>query len=1788
MFSSKNIQMNERKNGSKVTRYAIKKLSMGTASVAVALGFMFVQGQTIVHADTVEATSAETTAKPAEEKKDTVEDDKAVYEVAVEKGEATTAAEGVTPAEKTEETTAAAEKKEETTAATEKAEETTAAPEKKEETTVAEENKPRTRSRRAVAEGEAATASDDTVGEDVVDATSTPKVEKPGFTPKILAEQLLKQVSWLDFGDKANWTGAETTADGHLALTVGATYTKEVMPGYIVKIKVKSLKPFQATEIYKKRMEEQGATAEEKATYDPNAKNGYINSITNPKTNAAFKNKEEARVIADPQNRWTEIRQEGIDTGTKSTTISSEFDGGNIGVQFDISATYNGKAVKPAIVMADGESANPGELALFTTNGSGWQHIGEWLKNNNKNTKNYVPQDTNHLFDPANNYSRSKPVNVEGVNITGQNLELLRKATAVGEEGKTVAWKYYGNPDKTTGGLGTGVFGPNVSSSTIAVPMVMTRGASEIGLYIASSGKQSAMLGFLPLDEGDAPDSYGMATHAMNQVNGVTGAAVNQPYLGDTRPDMDENLERTDWKGDDKDGTGDEGIDQILPTDLKGNTNGMIALDRTRPGNYTLTVQANTGGAPEAYIYGWVDFNQNGKFDDNERSEKATITKDGNVTLQFNNGPILSDLQLDKLGVRVRVSTYAPDIESPTGMSMSGEVEDFETQVIFPPKGSKKETTNLQGVKQTATVEFTAQGKQRYSRTEDAVIDETVEPFIVDENGQKVQLDAEGYYVVNGEGKYRVTGAGKDVNVEFIPENGFVGTATGITIRRLDNNAVDTGWNTKDNSQPVISDQTNTMDGRYIPTVTPLSDEVTTEDLQGLEHDKQLTFTNGAGEVKPSAATPMVIVNPETGGLIGNEAPAMKDGKVVGLYEIDPINGTVKFTPNKDFIGTPDPILIQVVDEATGRSLAGIKYTPTVNPVTPVGENKETTGKQGQPQSETVTFKQQDGAETKVPMVVNAENPAKFIDPATGEPTDATELPAMKDGKQVGTYTIDPATGKVTFTPNKDFVGTPDAISVQAKDANGTPATATYTPTVTPVTPTGEDKTTTGKQGQVQKETVKFTEGDSEVPMKIDADQPAKFIDPATGEPTDATELPAMKDGKQVGTYKLDPLTGEVTFTPNKDFVGTPDGITVQAKDANGTPATAKYTPTVTAVTPTGEDKTTTGKQGQIQKETPKFTEGDSDVPMKIDADQPAKFIDPATGEPTDETTLPAMKDGKQVGTYTIDPTTGEVTFTPNKDFVGTPDGITVQAKDANGTPATAKYTPTVTAVTPTAEDVTSTGKQGQVQKETPKFTEGDSDVPMKIDAEQPAKFIDPATGEPTDETTLPAMKDGKQVGTYTIDPTTGEVTFTPNKDFVGTPDAITVQAKDANGTAVTATYTPTVTPVTPTGEDVESTGKQGQEQKQTPKFTEGDEVAPITINADQPAKFIDPATGEPTDATTLPAMKDGKQVGTYTIDPLTGEVTFTPNKDFVGTPDGITVQAKDANGTPATAKYTPTVTPVTPSSEDVESTGKQGQEQKQTPKFTEGDPVAPITINADQPAKFIDPTTGEPTDATELPAMKDGKQVGTYTIDPLTGEVTFKPNKDFVGTPDGITVQAKDANGTPVTAKYTPTVTPVTPTAEDAATTDVQGKTQTAKPKFTEGDSDVPLDDTVPATFEDGSTTKVIPGVGTFTVAPDGTITFVPEPNFTGVAPAVTIQRVDVNGTVVKANYVATVTPAPAKPVEVEPTTTTPEPAKPQQELPNTGTSDEYGVFSAAALSILASVGLVATSRKKDEEQEA
>ena len=1572
------------------------------------------------------------------------------------------------------------------------------------------------------------------IGDDVEDATSTPKVEKPGFTTNVDAKSMASQISWLDFGDVANWTGTTTVLvpksevkptenlEEKLALQVGSTYTKEIMPGYVVTVKVKSLKPFQATEIYKKRMENQGATEAEKATYDPNAKNGYVSGVTSNAAKQAFNNGEEAKIVADAQNNWTEIRFENIDTKTKKTTISSALNGGNIGVQFEISATFRGKTVKPAIVMADGESANPGELVMFTTNGEGWQHIGEWKKFTRPSTSvTYSPQDTENLFGPNPKFNNT-------------NLNQLRRSTEVGPEKKPVAWKYFGNPDQVTGGLGTGIFGPNISEGNYTVPIVMTRGASEVGLYVASGGKQSAMLGFFPIDEGDAPESYGKAMHTIATVDGVTGAKVNQPYIGNVSPDMDENTV-LDWFGDDKATTADEGIDQLLPDELKGTTNEMIKMDRTRPGNYKLSIEAHTDGASEAYIYGWIDFNQNGTFDEDERSNLARITNDGTVELTFANSKTYIDPSVKELGARVRIAKKANEIESPTGMALSGEVEDFRTQITHPPKGEFKETSGPQGAKQTATVTFTARGEHKYELNSSAVIDEMVEPYIVDKDGNRATLDGDGYYVVPGQGKYKITANGKDVDVEFIPEDHFLGTADGISIRRTDSNGYDTGWSTKFPADEANVDTVlNTMDGLYIPTVTPSNIEgvdKTSTDVQGATQTETPTFnttvTNSNGEkisITPSLTYPAKLVDPATG-QVTDDSSVTVAGE--GTYTINPTTGQVTFTPEPSFTGTATGVTVSLTAgvgydkdgdvPADAVKTATAKYTPTVTPITVTPTDKVSADVQNVPQTQTPTF---DLSSDKTAKITSK----KLVDPATGQPTDETTVTVAGEGS----YTIDPTTGAVTFTPEKDFVGTAAGVTVQATatitNANGKTATitsdATYTPTVVAAVPTAKPATSKDIQGATQTgtptfagTTVQINGEDKAITIK---DNSYTLLDNDGNEVT-STPAYAADGTTEIGTYSIDSATGRVTFTPtDKSYTGVVTPAKVQAESSNGIKVDTTYTPEIVPVTPTATPAETTDIQGATQTGKPEFKGGT----VTVDGVEKTVAINEAVPATFDDGSTTKTVDG--VGTYTV-AADGTVTFVPEKSFTGTAPAVTVVREDMNGTKASATYTPTVTPVTPTAAPAESTDVQGATQTGKPVFTEGNSRVPMNDDVA--ATFDDGSTTKTVDG-----------VGTYTV-AADGTVTFVPEPSFTGTAPAVTVVREDMNGTKASATYTPSVTPITITPTDKVSEDVQNVPQTQTPTFDlSNDKTAEITSK-----KLVDPATGQPTDETTVTVAGEG----TYTIDPTTGAVTFTPEKDFVGTATGVTVQATatitNADGKTATitsdATYTPTVVAAVPTAKPATSKDIQGATQTGTPTF-EG---ATVQVNGQDKAITIKDNSYTLLDkdgnevATTPAFAEDGTtEIGTYSIDPATGQVTFTPtDKSYTGKVTPVKVQAESSNGIKVDTTYTPEIVPVTPTATPAETTDIQGATQTGKPEFKGGtvtvdgvEKTVEINEDVPATFDDGSTTKTVDGVGTYTVAADGTVTFVPEKSFTGTAPAVTVVREDKNGTKASATYTPTVTP--------------------------------------------------------------
>ena len=906
--------------------------------------------------------------------------------------------------------------------------------------------------------------------------------------------------------------------------------------------------------------------------------------------------------------------------------------------------------------------------------------------------------------------------------------------------------------------------------------------------------------------------------------------------------------------------------------------------------------------------------------------------------------------------------------------------------------------------------------------------------------------------------------------VTFTPVEGFVGTANPVTV------AADVTFNDESGNPVTVA-----VENAYTPTVygiAPSADETTGKQGQtqtsksGKDRFSELNNTDntldGTNVDWTTAAYSLEGANAE--------GKVVVDGE--GTYTIDPTTGVVTFEPLPTFTGKAKGVNVQVSVTATDSEGNKVpvtskgKYTPEVTPVTPTGAPVTSEGKQGQEQTGKPVFTQ--GDET-APITINEQQPAKFV--VNGQPVDDKEIPATKDGKEVGKYVIDPLTGVVTFKPNKDFVGTPDPATVEVKDKNGTPATATYTPTVTPVTPTAEPKETTGKQGQPQTQETEsmFKQGDEVAPIDKTT---VKLVDPSGNE---VTTMPAMKDGKEVGTYTIDPTTGVITFQPNKDFTGTPDPAKVVAKDTNGTKVETTYTPTVTPVVPTAEPKETKDVQGATQTGKPTFTPGADEVPM--DDDTPATFEDGSK-----EKVIPGE------GTYTVAPD-GTVTFVPEKTFTGTGTGVTVKRVDKNGTPVTAKYTPTVLPATPTATPAETTDIQGALQKGLPQFLGGRVSVDgvqkiVPIDETKPLELIDPSTGKVTNEIVVPGE------GTYTV--YNGVVEFRPEPQFVGKAKGVTVQRVDVNGTPVSTTYTPNVTPVTPTAEPAETTDIQGKEQTGKPEFKPGNPEVPM--DDEVPATFEDGSTEK-----AIPGE------GTYKVNP-DGTVTFTPEKTFTGKGTGVTVKRVDKNGTPVTAKYTPTVTPVTPEGTPAETTDIQGKEQNGKPEFKPGNPEVPM--DDEVPATFEDGSTTK-----TIPGE------GTYTVSP-DGTVTFTPEKNFTGKGTGVTVKRVDKNGTPVTAKYTPNVTPVTPTADPAETKDIQGKEQNGKPEFKPGNPEVPMDDEVPATFEDGSTEKAIPGEGTYKVNPDGTVTFTPEKTFTGKGTGVTVKRVDKNGTPVTAKYTPTVTP--------------------------------------------------------------
>jgi uncharacterized repeat protein (TIGR01451 family) len=427
----------------------------------------------------------------------------------------------------------------------------------------------------------------------------------------------------------------------------------------------------------------------------------------------------------------------------------------------------------------------------------------------------------------------------------------------------------------------------------------------------------------------------------------------------------------------------------------------------------------------------------------------------------------------------------------------------------------------------------------------------------------------------------------------------------------------------------------------------------------------------------------------------------------------------------------------------------------------------------------------------------------------------------------------------------------------------------------------------------------------------------------------------------------------------------------------------------------------------------------DTPVTLPAVADDTAGTTAPLVPSATVFTSPDATDGGKTLvtpqGTWQVNPT-GTVTFDPAPGYTGTTPPVEYRITDADGSTDTADLVVTVRPGPSASPNTDSTPQDVNVTVD-----------PLANDT--PGQLVDGTAGSwdessvvfPTGPNPGTVSNGGTTLtvageGVYTIDPTTGEVTFDPEPQFTGVATPVTYEVTDSNGNDARSTITITVAPIVPVAED-DTAG--------TPFDT------PVTLPAvtdDAAGAATAPLVPSATVFTSPDATNGGKTLvtpeGIWQVNP-NGTVTFTPAAGYVGTTSPVEYEITDDNGTTDTAVLTVTVRPAPRAQPD---TGATPQDTNVT---------VPLLPN-DVPGARADGTPGswDPSSVvfTSPHATNGGRTLqvpgeGVYTIDPVTGAVTFDPEPGFTGLATPVDYEVTDSNGNAARSTLTITVTPVAPT---------------------------------------------------------------------------------------------------------------------------------------------------------------
>ncbi|WP_169745657.1 beta strand repeat-containing protein [Sulfurovum lithotrophicum] len=674
----------------------------------------------------------------------------------------------------------------------------------------------------------------------------------------------------------------------------------------------------------------------------------------------------------------------------------------------------------------------------------------------------------------------------------------------------------------------------------------------------------------------------------------------------------------------------------------------------------------------------------------------------------------------------------------------------------------------------------------------------------------------------------------------------------------------------------------------------------------------------------------------------GTKSPvaSVTDGEH-GTVTINP-DGTVKYTPEENYNGT---------DTFTYTNEEGntATVTVTIDPVNdaPVAEDDS----QSTPINTAVS----------VPVLNNDHD----VD------GDVLAIVDVNTTDTNGTVTFD-ANGTVIFTPDTDFIGT-TAFIYTISDGNGGTDMAVVIITVTdPQDPESNSVAAVADSASTDNT------------ASIDIPVLNNDYDPEGDEFNLTTIITQPSNGtvsiEDNGTPN-DPSDDYIIYDPNTGFVGT-DTFEYEITDANGNTDVAIVT--VTVVDPATDAVPNAVADGATT---------DQELPVSIDV------LGNDTHPDNDDLNITAFTEPSN-GTVTLDdngtpddPTDDRLVYRPNAGFSGH-DTFMYTITDENGDTASAAVTVTVVAAPDVligdamiveggdlVFDVNLTHAYGEdinltLTLEDNTTTQGEDYIPTTVTVVIPAGSTHVTASVSTEDDGLVEADEYLDIHISTV-----------NSGSVG-------DSSDTGRGTIIDNDTP------PTAEDDNVNATNGSEV--TIDVIQNDINGTSDLNAST-VRIIDPVNGE---VTTYIVPGEG----TWTVDPDTGKITFTPEQGYVGDPTPIEYIVYDVDGNSDIGRVTINYMPLA----NNDSYGPVFEGETATLDILNND------INTSSPLDSTRVSLVPGTDAINVLTDSEGDVIGftvpdegMWSVDESTGEVTFDPDGNLeTSDPTPIQYTVREENG--------------------------------------------------------------------------------------------------------------------------------------------------------------------------------